>query len=53
MATLSEIEERWSLSDLMDANVALDVVDDLARASAEQSRKRSEAQRPPGRGRRR
>lgn len=45
-ATLSEIEERWCLMDLADANAALDVVDELARRGADESRKRSEAKRP-------
>jgi len=35
-ATLHEIETHWSLDDLMDAHVALDVVDALA---AEMARK--------------
>lgn len=37
-ATLQEIEEHWSLGDLVDANLALDVHDDLQRLIYERSK---------------
>jgi hypothetical protein len=38
-ATLREVEEHWSLVDLVNANLALDVHDELQRLSYEQSKK--------------
>lgn len=45
-ATLAEVERDWSLDDLLDAHLALDVHDELAeRVAADQQRKHEEAER--------
>lgn len=51
MATLSEIEEKWSIMDLLDANVALDLVDELQRKSSEHSGRKQERAQPSARRR--
>jgi hypothetical protein len=51
-ASLREIEEWWSLTDLAEAHLALDVHDELAeKVAAEHRRKQEEAQRRSGRRR--
>ena len=51
-STLAEIETHWSLVDLIDAHLALDVYDELAeRMAAEQQRRHEEAERKAKRGR--
>jgi hypothetical protein len=42
IATLRELEEVYSLDDLRDMHLALDVVDDLAAAVAAEAKRRSE-----------
>ena len=42
-ATLEELETHWSLEDLAEAHLALDVVDELARKVAEEQRRQMEA----------
>jgi hypothetical protein len=39
ITTLQEIEEHWSLSDLLDAHEALDIQEDIAAIIDEETRK--------------
>lgn len=48
-ASLIEVEERWSIEDLLEANIALDVWDELERRAAEEANRAVEQSR---RGRR-
>jgi len=41
VATLEEIETHWDLTDLLDANEALDVMDDLERLQAKKTEQKS------------
>ena len=40
--TLHELEEHWSVNDLLSANIALDVWDDMERKAAEKARRDAE-----------
>lgn len=41
VATLEEIESHWDITDLLDANEALDVMDDLERLQAKKTDQKS------------
>jgi hypothetical protein len=41
-ATLFEIETHWSLDDLAEAHLALDVIDELERKIADEQRRQTE-----------
>ena len=42
MRSLREVEEWWSIDDLLSAHIALDVVDELEREAAEKMRREME-----------
>jgi hypothetical protein len=51
-STLQEIETHWSLEDLVDAHLALDVQDELVRRANRESRRIADEASPRGRRKR-
>jgi hypothetical protein len=47
-ATLQEVETHWSLEDLVDAHLALDVQDELVRRAGRENRRLAEEARAHG-----